>query len=405
MLTRPGPDATVCAIGCVAGGGDPGASSPTRSAGGCRAARSCARDLLVGAWGERLVADDGTTGQRRRVLLKDVAESAKVSGSTASRALADDPRISLATRRAVKAAAAELHYVPNAAARSLRVRRTRTLGLLLPDLRDPVHGQVASAFEQEARHAGYCVIVVAGENELPRERLALRIFAEHGTDGVAIVSGVLSPREARERVDPDRLVLVWPDHRSLLRRDGPRVPGVIQTDDASGMTAAVNHLVDSGYRRIGYVDGGDSASNAIRAEAVSKTLRRRGIRTTPRVYPAPADAWRAPGDLAAVISADLPEALLCYDDKLALALMDALRALGIRVPDDIGIVGFDGIPFAAISNPRLTTVVAPSAEMGRVAASSLIRAIAEGVLPDAVLLPLELIIRESTRSLPSPPAP
>lgn len=358
---------------------------------------------MVAGWGERLTGDESATGQRRRVLLKDVAQQAKVSGSTASRALADDPRISLATRLAVKAAASELHYVPNAAARSLRVRRTRTLGLLLPDLRDPVHGQVASAFEEEARHAGYCVIVVAGEKELARERLALRIFAEHGTDGVAIVSGVLSPKEARERVDPDRLVLVQPDHRSLLRREGPLVPGVIQTDDASGMAAAVDYLVDSGYRRIGYVEGGDWASNAVRAETVSRTVRSRGIRTTPRVYPAPADAWRAPGDLAAAISADLPEALVCYDDKLALALMDALSALGVRIPDDVGIVGFDGIPFAALSNPRLTTVAVPSAEMGRVAASSLISAIGLGVPPDAVLLPLELIVRESTRTLPATP--
>ena len=338
---------------------------------------------------------------RRRILLKDVAQRANVSGSTASRALADDPRISLATRLTVKAAAAELQYVPNAAARSLRVRRTRTLGLLLPDLRDPVHGQVASAFEQEARQEGYCVMVVAGERDLVRERLALRIFAEHGTDGVAIVSSVLSPKELRERVDPDRLVLVWPDHRSLPRHDGPPVPGVIQTDDASGVRAAVAHLVDSGCRRVAYVDSGVRASNTTRAETVAATLRSRGIRAPLRRFFASVDGWRTPGDLAAEIAADLPEALVCYDDQLALGLMDALRDLGVRVPDDVGIVGFDGIPYAGISNPRLTTVVVPSAEMGRVAASSLIRAIHDGVLPEGVLLPVEIVVRESTRSLPA----
>ena len=144
---------------------------------------------------------DKVNGPRDRVLLRDVARRANVSGSTASRALSDDPRISRATRELVKAAAADLHYVPNAAARSLRARRTRTLGLLLPDLRDPVHGQIASAFEEQARTEGYCVIVVAGERDVLRERLALRIFAEHGTDGVAVVSSVVSPRELRERVD------------------------------------------------------------------------------------------------------------------------------------------------------------------------------------------------------------
>jgi DNA-binding LacI/PurR family transcriptional regulator len=338
-------------------------------------------------------------GSRRRILLKDVAQRANVSGSTASRALADDKRISAATRQLVKAAAADLHYVPDAAARSLRVRRTRTLGLLLPDLRDPVHGQVASAFEQEARQQGYCVMVVAGERDLVRERLALRIFAEHGTDGVAIVSSVLSPKELRERVDPDRLVLVWPDHRSLPRRDGPRVPGVIQTDDASGVRAAVDHLLDGGCRRVAYAAGGHRASNTIRAETVAATLRDRGIRTPMRAFAAPVDAWRAPAELAAEIAADLPEALVCYDDQLALGLMDALRGLGIRIPDDMGIVGFDGIPFAGISNPRLTTVAVPSEEMGRVAATSAIRAVHEGVLPEGVMLPVEIVIRESTRGV------
>ena len=349
-----------------------------------------------------MTGNPARSGQRRRVLLNDVAQRAKVSDSTASRALADDPRISLATRQLVQAAAADLRYVPNAAARSLRARHTRSLGLLLPDMRDPVHGQVASAFEEEARQQGYCVIMVAGETQLALERVALRIFAEHRTDGVAIVSGVMSPREARERADPDRLILVQPDHRSLRRREGPLLPGVIQTDDVSGATAAVDYLVMSGYRRIAYVGGGARASSVAREEAVGAALRARRPRTALKTYATSGEEWRAPGDLAATIAADLPDALICYDDKLALALMDSLRGLGVRVPDDLGIVGFDGIPFAAFSNPRLTTVAVPSSEMGRVAARSLMEAIRVGALPEPVLLPLQLIVRESTRTLPGP---
>ena len=347
-----------------------------------------------------MVASGYPAGPRRRILLKDVATSANVSGSTASRALADDPRISLATRLSVKAAAAELNYVPNAAARSLRMKHTRTLGLLIPDLRDPVHGQVASGFEEEARRSGYCVIMVAGENEPARERLALKIFAEHGADGVAIVSGAISPREARERVDPERLILVQPDHNSLPRREGVLPPGVILTDDAGGLKAAVNHLVDNGYRRIAFVGGGGGATNKVRSEAVATTLRSRGVKAALRTFGASDDTWRDPTELAADIAADLPEALVCYDDKLALALMDALRKLRIRVPEDIGMVGFDGIPFAAISNPRLTTVATPAGEMGRLAAASLIRTIQVGARLEAVLLPPDLIVRESTRTLP-----
>ena len=349
-----------------------------------------------------MVINGYASGPRRRILLKDVARAANVSGSTASRALADDPRISLATRLSVKAAAAELNYVPNVAARSLRMKHSRTLGLLIPDLRDPVHGQIASGFEEEAGRSGYCVIMVAGETEPARERLALKVFAEHGADGVAIVSSAISPREARERVDPERLVLVQPDHSSMPRREGSVQPGVILTDDASGLRAAVNHLVDSGYRRIAYVESGSGATNKLRFEAVAATLRARGVKAPAQVYPALVDTWREPAELAAVIAAELPEALVCYDDKLALALMDELRRLRVRVPEDLGIVGFDGIPSAAISNPRLTTVATPAGEMGRLAAASLIRSIQFGTRPDAVLLPPELIVRESTRTLAQP---
>jgi DNA-binding LacI/PurR family transcriptional regulator len=107
------------------------------------------------------------------------------------------------------------------------------------------------------------------------------------------------------------------------------------------------------------------------------------------------------GQLAAEIAADLPDAVVCYDDKLALALMDALRDIGLRVPEDVGVVGFDGIPFAAIANPRLTTVAVPTAELGRQAARLLIDAVHTGVLPDGVLLPVEIVVRESTGSRPA----
>lgn len=339
---------------------------------------------------------DKLSSPRERVLLRDVARKANVSGSTASRALSDDPRISVATRELVKAAAADLHYVPNAAARSLRVRRTRTLGLLLPDLRDPVHGQVASAFEGEARQQGYCVIVVAGERDLVRERLALRIFAEHGTDGVAVVASVLGPKELRERVDPDRLVLCWPDHRSMPRNGGPTNDGVITTDDASGVRAAVEHLIGQGIRRVAYAGDGVRASNSIRADTTAATLRAHGIKTPMRTLDAGAGPDRATL-LAAELAADLPDAVVCYDDRLALELMDALRACGLRVPDDVSVVGFDGIPFAAIANPRLTTVAVPSAELGRKAAIMLLRAVHEGTLPEGEVLPVEIAIRDSTR--------
>lgn len=332
----------------------------------------------------------------RRVVLDDVARMANVSRSTASRALVDDPRISEPTRTAVKHAASELRYVPNAAARSLRAQRTRILGLLLANLSDPVHGQIAAAFEQEAWARGYRVIFSAGLQDPTLERKALRIFTEHAADGVAMVSCVLAPSEAQSRVRPDRLIIVQPDHRRVHRHRGPLVPGVIMTDDASGVEAVVDHLVAAGHHDIAYVGSGVRASNTVRGTTVERALRSHGIRRPTRHFMASEDAWRDPEGIAALIAGEPPGALICYDDKLALALMDALRRHGIRAPEDIGIVGFDGIPFAAISNPRLTTVATPSAELGSLAASSLIGAIQTGELPEAMVLPVELVVRDST---------
>ena len=334
--------------------------------------------------------------RHRRVVLDDVARMANVSRSTASRALVDDPRISEPTRLAVKQIALDLQYVPNAAARSLRAQQTRILGLLLANLSDPVHGQIAAAFEQEAWASGYRVIFAAGLQDLALERKALRIFAEHAAEGVATVSSVMALNEAQTRVRPDRLITVQPDHRRVGIYRGPLVPGVIMTDDASGVDAVVDHLVQAGYRDIAYVGSGARASSTVHREAVGRALKRHRLAGQLDRFPSPDDAWRSADTIAALIAADLPEVLICYEDVLALALMDALRRYDVRVPSDVGIVGFDGIQFAETSNPRLTTVATPLAELGRLAAASLIEAILTGRLLDAIVLPVELVVREST---------
>ena len=129
----------------------------------------------------------------RRVVLADVARDAGTSESTASRALKDDPRIGEATRAAVRASAASLGYVPNAAARSLRARRTHILGLLLDDLADPVHGQLAAGFEEAAAGQGYAVFMMTGLHDPAREQRALRAFIEHRADGIVLASCVSEP--------------------------------------------------------------------------------------------------------------------------------------------------------------------------------------------------------------------
>jgi len=331
----------------------------------------------------------------QRTTLADVATRAGVSRATASRALAGDPRISDATRSTVREAAEALEYVPNLAARSLRARETRALGLVLADLRDPVHAQVAAGFELGAAQAGYTVIIVAAGGDLAEERRALKAFVERSTDGICVASGVIDPDDARDRVGSAPLMLIQPDHDSLVRVPGQGGDGVIRADDANGVRAAVWHLWERGRRDIAYLGSGERATNHLRRLAAASALKAAGGPSL-RSFQVPDDAWTRPHELARAVSGDLPDGVICYDDKTALALLDGLRGEGVAVPQDVAVVGFDGIPFAALSNPRLTTVATPVLEMGELGARSLVAAIGSRQPPPACLLPVELVIRESS---------
>jgi LacI family transcriptional regulator len=336
-----------------------------------------------------------TPGRARRTTLADVAVVAGVSRATASRALAGDARISAATRSAVREAARRLGYVPNVAARSLRARHTRALGLLLADLGDPVHGQVASGFEQEAAASGYSVIIVSAHDVPDEERRAMTVFMERATDGICLASSVLDPEEARSRAGAVPIVVVQPDHECRVTAPERLPPGTIRTDDESGIEQAARHLVSSGHRDIAYLGSGTRATNRLRQAAVERVVRETMDRPL-RAISLPESAWMDPDVVSAALGRRPPEAVICYDDKLALALLDGLRRRGLSVPRDVAVTGFDDIPFARLANPRLTTVATPVVEMGRLAARSLVGAIDSGELPPPKVVPVELVIRESS---------
>jgi DNA-binding LacI/PurR family transcriptional regulator len=336
----------------------------------------------------------------RRVVLADVARSAGTSKATASRALKNDPRIGETTRAAVRAAALKLGYVPNAAARSLRARRTHILGLLLDDLADPVHDKVAAGFEAAARSEGFAVFMMTGLHDPEREERALTAFVEHRPDGIALASCVSDPVEVYRRVAKDRVVFVQPDYAGLATGGEPPARGVLQTDDRAGVAASVRHLVERGYRRITFVGPGENASGVLRRAAASATFAELGLGGM-RFIDAGLDGWRDASRIAEEVAADPPEAILCYDDKLALSLLDALRSTRIEVPGDLALAGFDGIPAARQSRPRLTTVDVPSVDVGRRAVEMLIASLRDGSMPASNVLPVELVIGESTPPLGS----
>jgi LacI family repressor for deo operon, udp, cdd, tsx, nupC, and nupG len=215
------------------------------------------------------------------------------------------------------------------------------------------------------------------------------------------MGSVLDQEEVLGTVAPDLVVFVGTENLALA---GPKTDlpvGCLRLDEASGVDAVISHLVECGRTRIGYVSGPQVFSNTTRRKAAMRALADRGIDGRHRQYYGGGDGWMSGASVAARIAQDRPDAVLCYDDKLALAVMDGLRQIGLRVPDDIAVAGFDDIPFAALANPRLTTVAQPTAEMGRRAVQMLLSAIEGGALPPSQVLPVRLIVRESTCGGPS----
>ena len=331
----------------------------------------------------------------RRVTLDDVAQRAAVSIATVSRALSGDPQISKATQTRVRQVAAQLNYVPNVAARSLVLQSSATFGLMTPDVTDPIHGQVVTGFQQRAAERGYAVIIANGFWDADTERRALREFTAHRVAALAIMGSVLPQTEVKRVVSPSPAVFLGseylpPDGANL---DLPR--GCLRPDDRDGMRQVVAHLIERGYHKVAYVSISSGADPTMRHDALVAALAEKGARK-PVVYRAD-DA--NPGSLRKVatqIAKHRPEVVVCYDDKTALKVIDELRTVSVRVPADVGFVGFDDIPFARTANPRLTTVAQPSEELGRLSVDILLSALEEGRLPRSRLMPVTLVVRETT---------
>lgn len=329
-----------------------------------------------------------------RPTLSDIARVVETSEATVSRALRGSPEISEQTRGLIRRVARDLGYVPNAAARSLVRQTSLTLGLIVPDVTDPIHGLIIAGFGRAAERHGYTVIVLEGSGSNNRRMTAIRTLREHQAQGIAFCGAPVSSREASEKTLPAHTVFILPEGQDAVSQTDESL-GRIMTDSTEGMRLLIEHLIGSGRRQLSYINGPDIASNRIRRNAILKALEQMGIEPRIREYETTLEQADL-DNVASLVARERPDALLCYDDKMALYLLDALRRFGLRVPDDVAVTGFDGIPFAAISNPRLTTVVQPAEKLGEMAGEMLCEAIKSGKAQADVICPVELAIRESS---------
>jgi LacI family transcriptional regulator, galactose operon repressor len=333
----------------------------------------------------------------RPATLRDVAAAARVHPATASRALNPGTRllVSEETARRVTEAAERLGYRPNPVARSLRTRRSHTVGLLIPDLNNPLFPPIVRGLEDRLADHGYVALIGNTDSDAKRERMVFDQMRARHVDGFVLATATLHSPILDEAVEADLPVV-------LMNRTAQGYPfSSVSVDNEQGVRAAVAHLASLGHTRIGHIAGPQEISTGVsRLRGFLDGMRQHGLAAEDSqiVYVSAytiEEGLRCGRDLLAAH----PEltAIVAANDMVAVGCYEAFDELGLRCPEDISVIGFNDMPFIDRLRPPLSTVRFPHYQLGTEAAKLLIERIEGGDGPVKILfLAPELVVRGST---------
>jgi LacI family transcriptional regulator len=331
----------------------------------------------------------------RSITIRDVARLAGVSAATVSKVLNDGPGVAPSTRDRVRLTVDRIGYRPNSIARSLKAHRTSTIGLLTDDLHGDNTTAMMHGVEEVAGDAGFGVMLCNSYGERDRERAQLEMLMDKRVDGVILMSG----RRIEERAGPALSLGSLPSVFLFRYTLDLPVPGIVP-DDQQGGRIATEHLLALGRRRIALVSGPRHfETSTLRADGYREALAAADVPIDPR-YEVTGETWYEDTGYAAahrlMSLPEPPDAIFCGRDNIAAGVLDALHELGLRVPEDVAVVGYHDLPGAAHQRPPLTSVARPLLEMGRRAGSMLIDAIdGRPHAPGVVRMPCRLVQRRS----------
>jgi LacI family transcriptional regulator len=337
-----------------------------------------------------------------QVTIKDIARELGISPSTVSRALKDHPDISSETKKAVHALADKLNYQPNIVALSLRQKKTNTIGVIIPELVHFFFSTVISGIEDVAYQAGYSVILAQSNESYDREKTDIKALFNSRVDGMLIsLSRETKNFDHIESIISKGVPVVFYDRMY----NNPNTSKVI-VDDYIGAKEAVEHLIEQGYKRIAHLEGAPGLLiTEDRKRGYLDALKEHKMEVTDAmIQECPAgsqeDGKKTTKKLLSM--ANPPDAIFAHSDPIAMGAMMAIKEKGLRIPEDVGLVGFSNWSYGSLIDPALTTVDQPGFEMGQEAARLLIRQIEVGdkdqaePQPETKILKTKLVIRESS---------
>ncbi len=345
----------------------------------------------------------GGTGERRierkRATLKDVAKAVGVHVSTVSRALNPATRhlITDGIAKRILDASEKLSYRPNPAAYSLRTNRSNTIGIIVPDITNSIFPPMIRGLEDVLSPHGYAALVVNTDLNREREAAAISTLSARGVDGIAVASA------EREDAALSALAAQGTPVVTMNRRTDDAAVSSVISDEIAGVQQVLRHLVGLGHRRIATIAGSQNLSTGQRRyDAFLRNSVEMGLQIGPgqvRFADAfnEAEGRRCMEQLLA--SANDCTAVLCANDRLAIGAIAALRARGLRCPQDMSVTGFNDMAMADCIDPPLTTVRIPHYDLGQAAARFLLERMNRAMnraLPQHQVLPVELAVRAST---------
>lgn len=330
--------------------------------------------------------------------MREVAQLASVSVQTVSCVVNGTGSISAETRERVLQAIEQLNYRRDPIARSMRTGRTQLIGLLVLDITNPVLSLIASAVEAEAYARGYSVLLYNVSQDKRRERAYLEAVAERLVDGLVIVNAVDRDKTFAE-IQRSHIPTVLVDCLAT-----PLIPSV-SVDNRQGAYLATRHLIELGHRRIAHLSGAPALEVARqRVEGYRQALADHGLGYVQIVNPVNNRWDYRSGYLATqslLQSAPPPSAIFAAGDQMAIGAYRALAEAGVRVPDDVSVIGFDDIEAAAYITPPLTTIRQPFDEIGQRALGLLFELLGDQrPATTQIVLPPELVLRQSTGGAP-----